>query len=414
MEKTGGSLALINGEIYPFAPPGKAAAIFSRDGVVEMLGTDGEVLNRCGRDTVVLDLRGAAALPGFVDAGARLLAPADAPDAGEVLRARLFSMASGGVTLAECDFSGTPGEAGAITALRVLDNSGRLPLRVRPCRVARTLADVEALVKTDSEGLSKGGFLSRGPLKIVLDGALEDRTAALREDYSDAPGHRGSLFVDEEELFGMARAAHSAGRSVSLRATGDAAVEAAISVFERLEVEARGEAPLARHRIARCAAGGLDQYGRIAKLGISVEIRPLSVGLDWPILVSRLGSERARAAYAWKTLLRRGVNLCAGSGALASAPLASICAVIERRGADGLPPKGWMPNEALDRAEAFWLYTRGGANAIGAPRVYGTLEPGKAADMTVLMKNPFAVPVGELAGVQIGMTIVGGRIQRIV
>lgn len=414
MNEIGQSLALINGEIYPFAPPGRAAAILSRNGVVELLGSDGDVLNRCDLNTVVLDLRGAAVLPGFTDAGAHLFAPADEPESRAALRARLLSMASGGATLAQYDCPGTPGENRVVAMLRELDDAGQLPLRVLPQRVARSLADVEALAEADFLACSGGGFLSPGPLKIILDGSLEDRTAALRQDYSDAPGHRGRLFVAGDELFEMVRAGHRAGRGLSLRAAGDAAVGEALAAFERLAASEPPGERRARHRIVHCAAGSLEQYERIAKLGIAVEIRPHCVGRDWAILLSRLGSERARTAYAWKTLLRRGIDLCAGSGRHSAAPLEGMRAAIERRDAEGRPSKGWMPNEALDRAEAFWLYTRGAADATGMSRERGTLEPGKAADMAVLMKNPFAIPLRGLADIEIGMTVVGGRIQRIV
>lgn len=414
MDETERSLALINGEIYPFASPGKATAILSRGGAVDMLGSDREVLDRCDPHTVVLDLRGATVLPGFMDAGAHLFVPPSAPKSSEELLARLLSMASRGVTFVQCDCAGSSDEKRAAAMLCELDDAGQLPLRVLPQRIARSLADVEAFVKADSRRGAGGGFLSPGPLKIVLDGFLEDRTAALRRDYSDAPGHRGSLFLDRDELFEMVLAGQRGGWGVLLHAVGDAAIEQAIDAFERVGETESLETRHMRHRIVHCTVGDVEQYERIAKLGIAVEIRPLCVGLDWPILLSRLGSERARTAYAWKTLLRRGADLCAGSGRRAVVPLAGMLAAIERRDLNGRPSEGWMPNEAMDRPEAFWLYTRGAADALGLSCGHGTLEPGKAADMTVLVQNPFAVPLRELADLEIGMTIVDGRIQRIV
>lgn len=402
------SLALINGEIYPFASPGKASAIFSRGGLVEALGTDREVLALCDPETVVLDLHGATVLPGFVDAGLPL------PLSPEELRALLASLASAGLTLIQCDCREPEGEGDVLEALSEMDKAGSLPLRVMPQRLARSLSDVETFIGSGDDACSGEGMLSFGPLKIVLDGFLDNRTAALSEDYCDTPGDKGQLRLDPEELFGMILAADRAGCGVALHAVGDAAIGQAIDALARV---AGAEGSLrVRHRIVHCAAGSAEYYAKIASLGVAVEIRPFRVGIDWPIILSRLGSERARTTYAWKTLLRKGVVLCAGSGYFAKSfsPVEGIRAMIVRRDAEGRPAEGWMPNEALDRPEAFWLYTGGASEALGLSGERGTLVPGKVADMVVLVKNPFAVSLRELTSIEIGMTISGGRIRKIV
>ncbi len=402
------SLALINGEIYPFAAPGKVSAILSKDGAVEALGSDREVLGLCDPGTVVLDLHGATALPGFVDAGLPL------PSSPEKLRALLPLLANAGLTLIQCDCSDPEAEGELLRTLGELDQAGALPLRVMPQYLARALSDVEELLAWRKSVRSEEGMLSPGPLKIVLDGFLDDRTAALFGEYRDTPGDGGRLHFDAEELFGMILAADRAKCGVALHAVGDGAIGQAIDALARVAEE---EGSLrARHRIVHCAAGSADQYARIAALGVAVEIRPFRVGIDWPIILPRLGSERARTTYAWKTLLKKGVVLCAGSGYFARSfsPLEGICATIVRRDAEGRPAEGWMPNEALDRPEAFWLYTGGASDALGLSGARGTLAPGKAADMVVLVKNPFVVPLRELASVEIGMTIVDGRIRKII
>lgn len=410
------SLALINGEIYPFAQPGRSSAIFSQGGTVVMLGSDREVLERCAFDTVVLDLRGAVVLPGFVGAGANFSASPGTPGGSGDLRKRLARMADAGVTLAQGDCLGCAEEGGLFGALRELDAAGRLPLRIMPSFAVRSLKDVEEMIAKDIRAERPGSFLIPGPLEIVLDGFLEDRTAALLGDYSDAPGHRGHLLLDREELLAMVLAAHGAGWSTALRATGDAAIEQATDVLSAAldAVSLGARAP--RHRLALCAAGNAEQYARLAELGIAVEIRPSDLGGDWAILLSRLGSERARNAYAWKTFFQKGIRVCAGlsSHGRFVAPLEGMRMMINRRDAKGEPPEGWMPGEALDRSEAFWLYTRGAAEAMGLSDDCGTLEPGKAADMVAFFENPFRIPIAELPNVEIGMTIVAGRIRKMI
>ena len=410
------SLALINAEIYPFAAPGRASAVLSRDGVVSALGADKEILAQCSRDTLVLDMRGAAVLPGFTDAGADFSAMRTDSAWPVNIHERLASLANDGVTLVQANCGGSQDAAAVMSALRGMEQSEALPLRVMPRFSVSSPDEAEWFIAQNPPGAPRGSHLALGPIDVELDGFLSDRTAALSGDYSDAPGYRGHLAYDNGELFEIVRAAHRAGRSIALRASGDAAIEQATDVFEAVfNVESRMKAA-PRHRLTLCAAGNAGQYERIARLGVSVEIRPGYFICDRPLILSRLGSERARFAYAWKTLLQKRILVCAGSASpsVHPSPLRGMTTATTRRDEAGMPPEGWIPREALDRAEAFWLYTGGAGEALGLHAEHGTLEPGKAADMTALTQNPFRIPMKELPNVEIGMTIVGGRIRKIV
>jgi len=153
----------------------------------------------------------------------------------------------------------------------------------------------------------------------------------------------------------------------------------------------------------------------MAELGVMADIQPAFVTSDWPIVMSRLGAERARWSYAWKTLLQYGITVGAGSDSPTEPldPLLGIRAAILRKDLSNQPEHGWLPSEKLDRIEAFSMYTKGGALVCGEGDFRGTLEIGKAADIIAYMENPFKVDENEIQDLEVGLTVVDGRIRYI-
>lgn len=383
------SLALINGDVYPFAAPGRCSAVFVRGGRIERLGADADVLALCGRHTEVLDLRGCTVLPGFIAA----------VDLSAEERARpdfVRRLCESGLTFVRGDAA----VGGDEFAPSQRWGRGEAEIAFAPGLVARSAEEAAEALRILSDmphGL--------GTLRLVLDGAIRDRTAALAADYADSPGIFGNPRFSRDAVLAVAFEARKAGIALVFQAEGDAAVELALAA-----AEAAG--PAARWGIAGCGMPSAGQFARIARAALHVEAEPHRPGRDWPAILPRLGTERARLAFAWRTMLRHRIELATASLSPAQpfAPLAGVAALISRRGDDGEPALGWMPSERLDRPEAFWAYTGGAARAFGRFDERGTLEPGKAADMVVLMRNPFAVPAEEVAEVPVGMTIAGGRV----
>ncbi|EFQ24288.1 Amidohydrolase 3 [Aminomonas paucivorans DSM 12260] len=540
MERSGPTLALINGTVYPFAAPGKASGVFSRDGVLEVVGDDRDVLERCDARTVVLDLRGRYVFPGFQDthlhlleygrslvspdlrdvtsiegmvqrgrdalarsAGARELwhfgrgwdqnrlaeerfpsrqdldrisdtrpilyervcghvgvlnSPAlerlgvrgdlhvhggvvDLDDRGEPtgvvregalnwvqahlpppeeeqlrewLRLGAEGLARGGVSTVQTDDFSLVGDLERLTDFYFEeDAAGRLPLRVDLQLLLSGHRDLEALSRILARAKAHQGRLCRlGPVKLVLDGTLGARTAALREDYADGPG-RGLLAFETRELVDLVGRIEAAGCQVACHAIGDAALEQALEAFETTGAGTRcGHPP----RILHCQVGDEELYDRMVRLGVAADVQPAFVASDWPMILDRLGADRARTGYAWKSLLDRGVVLAGESDAPAETPgpLEGIRAAVTRKDLAGQPDYGWMPQQRLEVPEAFWLYTGGAAHVCGQGRRRGTLEPGKAADLVVLMEDPFRVEGEEIGAIPVGLTICGGVLRHLV
>ena len=208
------------------------------------------------------------------------------------------------------------------------------------------------------------------------------------------------------------RQAQEGGMQSALYAIGDGAIERCLNAVEAAKDAANADIA---HRIVHCQIGGDDLYGRMSALGVMADIQPAFVASDWPIVVPRLDSDRARCSYAWRSLLKCGIPVGAGSDAPTEPfdPLIGIRAAILRQDLNNLPMYGWMPSQRLDRWEAIWIYTRGGAQICGELDWRGTLEPGKAADITAFAEDPFSVPYDEIPKMTVGLTVVDGKIRYI-
>ena len=272
-------------------------------------------------------------------------------------------------------------------------------------------------------GLSMGDWLTRGPLidpqqrltvravKLVADGALGSRGAALLEDYSDERGNRGLLVTPPDRLYAITRAASEAGFQTAIHAIGDRANRVVLDVFERVE----REVPRARElRLRDEHAQILDatDIPRFAGLGIIASIQATHCTSDMPWAPSRLGEARvAEGAYVWRKLIASGAALAHGSDFPVERPdpLLGFYAAITRQDPNGQPPAGWAPDQRFTRAEALRAMTLGAAFAAHAERDLGSIEPGKLADFVVLSRDIMQVDPRDVLSTAIVRTVVGGR-----
>ena len=328
-------------------------------------------------------------------------------------RRAVDEMLGKGITYAQSDDLETIGSVERVfNFYERLETEDKLPLRIAQQWHLRDEDELRAFIESGSH--RRGGrYFRSGPLKIPVDGTLGARTAALREEYSDDPGNRGIYAHAQNELDSLVTTAQNAGMQVAFYAIGDGAIERCLNSVEAAKAVC-GRCDKA-HRIVHCQVGAQDLYARMASLGVMADIQPAFVTSDWPIVVSRLGTERARWSYAWKSLIKSGITVGAGSDSPAEPmdPFIGIRAAVKRQDLAGRPEHGWMPSQRLDRIEACALYTRGGAEVCGDGAFRGTIEPGKAADVAAFMEDPFMLSDDELVGLEAGMTVVDGRISYI-
>jgi len=249
-------------------------------------------------------------------------------------------------------------------------------------------------------------------IKIVADGALGSRGAALLEPYADAPDQNGLLTTAPGEVYAQTLAASRAGFQTAVHAIGDRANRLVLDVFERVQRDVPGARAL-RMRIEHAQILDAIDIPRLARLGVIASMQPTHATSDMAWAVTRVGDARiAQGAYAWRAMLDSGVVIAAGSDfpVEEADPMLGLYAAITRQDAGGNPPAGWTPSQRMSRQEALDAFTRGAAYASHAESLTGSLEAGKLADLVVLSKDVMRVPAREILTTTVRQTMVGGKV----
>ena len=293
-----------------------------------------------------------------------------------------------------------------LAILETLAKERKLPIRVYATVGPK---DLDAAL---ARGPVFEGRLTIRALKIVADGALGSRGAALLADYSDAPGNRGLDVTAPEEVERLAAKALRGGFQVWTHAIGDRANRITLDAYQKALGAAHHTDPRPRIEHVQILAPGDAE--RLAKLGVIASMQPTHATSDWPWVETRIGKERAKGSYAWRTLLQKGARLAGGSDfpVESEEPLLGIYAAVTRQETTGKPPGGWRMDEALTRPEALRLFTADNAYAEFAEKRRGRIAPGFDADFTVLDRDVFsaATPASGILEGRVVMTVVGGEI----
>jgi predicted amidohydrolase YtcJ len=292
-----------------------------------------------------------------------------------------------------------------VRAVRELIDEKRFPIRV----YTMIGDDSRALNAWFARGklIDYGGRLTVRSVKLYADGALGSRGAALLTPYNDDPGNSGLLLSKPEHLADVARRARAAGFQVNTHAIGDRGVRNAIDAYE-----AAGVTPEDRFRIEHFQVAAPSDFPRIARDGIIASMQPTHATSDMYWAEDRLGPERIRGAYAWRTVLNSGARLTLGSDFPVEDvnPFFGIYAAVTRQDQKGWPAGGWYPDQKLTLAEAIRGFTNDAAYAAFEESSRGTIEPGKLADLTIVEGNLYSMPQSDLYKTRVRYTVVGGEI----
>ncbi len=351
-------------------------------------------LDACGitRDTpdppggrILHDARGEPTGILVDDAADLVTARVPRPDANEV-EARIE------LAIRECNRVGLVGVHDAGTSRAVLRALRRVAAR------GELTLNVYCLLDSDEPPLLREQ-LAAGParefdgrivvraIKLRADGALGSRGAALLEPYTDDPGNRGTNVDPPDSILYWTREAVRHGFQVGTHAIGDRGNRLTLDIYEQVlrETGARD----ARLRIEHCQILALDDIPRFKSLGVVASMQPTHATSDMPWAQARIGVERLRGAYVWRTLLDSGAVVAFGSDFPIEAvdPLLGLYAAVTRQDADGNPPGGWRPEERLTFPEAVAAFTEGAAYASFDEGDAGTIAVGRRADLTILDRD---------------------------
>src|ERR1051325_7082875 len=252
-------------------------------------------------------------------------------------------------------------------------------------------------------------------IKIIFDGALGSRGAALLQPYSDAPETSGYLTAKPEELRPMLKEALRRGIQIETHAIGDRANRLILDLYEEAFHSMPSEQktiPRPRWRVEHAQIVDPADLPRFAKLGVIPSMQPSHAISDLFFAPARLGLDRLAGAYAWKSLLDSGAIVCGGSDAPVERgePMIEFYAAVARKSIKGESGDGWHPEQAVTREQALKMFTMSPAYAAFEEAEKGSIEPGKLADFTVLSNDIMKIPEPEILKTRCEMTIIGGEI----
>jgi predicted amidohydrolase YtcJ len=337
---------------------------------------------------------------------AKVIPPPSEQQIIDAVRAAQTYANAQGVTSVQ-DMSASPA---VFHAYQTMLHDGRLRVRIsshQPLGNWQRLAQVGVAADFGNEYLHIGG------LKGYADGSLGSTTALLFAPYVDSPNTSGipsAELSNPEAMFRNIEGADSAGLQIAIHAIGDKANNTILGFYQRV-IQAHGQRDR-RLRIEHAQHLIAADIPRFGQLGVIASMQPYHLMDDGRWAEKRIGPERAKTTYAFRTLLDTGATLAFGSDwdVAPMSPLMGIYGAVTRRTLDDKHPDGWTPEQKITVAEAVKAYTMGSAYASFEGKLKGSIEAGKLADLVVLTDDIFAVDPVKIADTKVYMTIFDGKV----
>lgn len=319
-------------------------------------------------------------------------------DAREGVKLISRMMAASGVTSAH-DALGTPDDLRAYQDAR---EASELALRVY------TLIGYQYLDKMLDAGIRTGlgdEWVKVGPVKLICDGSISERTARLSEPFVGRPDDYGIIVTEEEELLTQARKAHAAGWQVGIHANGDVGIDITLRVYEKLQAEIPRRDP--RFRLEHCTLVNDDLVRRIRALGAIPNPFSTYVYYHGEKMVN-YGAERLERMFAVRSFLDAGIKVTQTSD-YPPGPFEPMMALQSSVTRTDIKGNVWGARQKITVMEAIRVGTLHGAYASYEESEKGSIESGKLADLVVLGQDPTEVDPSALIDVPVERTMVGGQ-----
>jgi predicted amidohydrolase YtcJ len=277
----------------------------------------------------------------------------------------------------------------------------------------RSIISWEPMAKTGVRAAFGSDMLRIGGLKGFADGSLGSSTALFFEPYSDTPNTRGLLFdqmLPEGIMLKRVEGADKAGLQVMIHAIGD---EANLRILDIYQQAADKNGPRDRRfRIEHAQHLRATEIPRFGKQKVIASMQPYHAADDGRWCDKRIGSERSKGTYAFRSLLASGAVLAFGSDWTVAPlnPLEGLKAAVTRQTLDGKHPNGWTPDQKLTLDEAVGAFTVGSAYAEFAENVKGAIAPGKLADLVMLDRDLYQIPPADIDKARVLLTVMDGRV----
>jgi predicted amidohydrolase YtcJ len=303
-----------------------------------------------------------------------------------------------------------PGSAD-FEAYEKLQKDGELTSRID---IGKSLSGDTVLLKKylilEKQYPKEGNWIRFGYLKAFMDGTLGSGTALMFEPFTDNPSTSGLALMPYEEMEKMIITADKLGFQIGVHAIGDKGNNWALNAFEKaLQVNGKRDS---RHRIEHAQTLRNSDIPRFAKLGVIASMQPTHCISDKKFCEKRIGTERAKGAYAWKSLADAGAMLAFGTDYQVEPlnPIEGLYASVTRKDRLGEEGEGWHSEQKIKMEEAIKYYTLGSAYAQFMENRKGMIKTGYLADIVIVDKNLFIIPENEIMKTKVDYTITGGKI----
>jgi predicted amidohydrolase YtcJ len=294
---------------------------------------------------------------------------------------------------------------------KYLIKNNKMPLRINAMLTDTVISDFSRFLQKYGINSYGDDFLKVKSVKLYADGALGSRGAALLEPYSDDPENSGLIVTDSLHILEVARAALNNDFQVCTHAIGDRAIRTILNIYE----EALNENPHEDHRfrIEHSQIVNLNDIPRYAELQVIPAMQPQHAVSDMPWTEDRIGPDRVKGAFAFRSFIDEGLIIPCGSDVPVEIPnpLIGIHNAVTRQDAKGYPEGGWLPEQRMTIEEAIKGYTIWAATAAFQEDILGSIEVGKYADFTILDKDILTIDPMEILETKPIYTIVGGQIR---
>ncbi len=347
----------------------------------------------------------------FKDTAADLITAVIPPPSNEeydgALNAAMARAVSRGVTQIH-DMSSGAGDWASLAAFRRAQATGALDMRIYAFVHLSDWMRAKDYVDENGRG---DDWLRWGGVKAYTDGSLGSTTALFYEPYDDAQETSGLFFHEPDELKGWIMSADAAGLHVTVHAIGDRANDWLLDVFEETAATNGGDIAERRFRVEHTQHLSADAIARFGALGVIPSMQPYHAIDDGRWAEKRIGPDRIKRTYAFRSLLDAGAPLTFGSDWTVApiSPLDGIYAAVTRRTLDGANPDGWIPQEKISVEEALVAYTRANAYAGYQEDRLGVIATGMLADFVVLSDDLIAIDPVEIKTVRVLRTVIGGE-----
>ena len=293
-----------------------------------------------------------------------------------------------------------------VNLFRQMEQDGELTVRVyEQCLLSPE--DFARFLPLRSDPEDRESLFRTGPRKLLQDGSLGARTALLREGYADDPDWKGMAIHSPEELESLIEAAHRERMDVAVHVIGDGALEQLCRAVEA--IQARDPWPQARHGAVHAQITDPALLERMKALGLQAYIQPIFIEADMGIITQRVGEQRARDCYHWRSMLELGIPVSGGSDCPVEPfdVLDNLRAAVTRQ--DRAGERVYLPEQALSLEEGLSLFTSRAAWASRDEDVRGQLRPGMQGDLVILDGDLSAISPQELPKVPVFETVLAGK-----